>query len=183
MRAFILRLVALCAALVAGLGGPTAAASPDAAFAYQAAHGGLAEVRLARTALEKSRNPRVDAFARRMIRDHTRNNAELARIMRSEGLAVPTDVGPQNAAVAARLSRLSGRAFDLAYARSQVRGHVQMLQLLQNEVANGRDPRLRAFARRTLPMIRMHLAMARETLNALQGMGGMRMRMHGAGGM
>ncbi|HEX3465919.1 MAG TPA: DUF4142 domain-containing protein [Candidatus Elarobacter sp.] len=156
-------------------GVPALAASPDAQFAMQAAQGGMAEVQLARLALSKSQNGVVKTFAQRMIADHTPNNAQLASIMRSEGLTVPTSVDPNSQAMMTRLQALSGRAFNRAYLGGQVRAHQQMQILLQSEINGGHDARLKAYARTTLPTINMHLSMAKsdvQRLRARRGRGG-----------
>jgi putative membrane protein len=161
---------ALSLVLVLGAA-PALAASPDAQFAMQAAQGGMAEVQLARLALTKSRNATVQAFARRMIADHTPNNAQLASIMRSEGLTVSTTVDPNSQKMMARLQGLSGRAFNRAYMTGQVRAHQQMQILMQSETNGGKDARLKAFARTTLGAVNMHLSMAKTDVAKL-GTGG-----------
>ncbi len=161
---------ALSLVLVLGAA-PALAASPDAQFAMQAAQGGMAEVQTARLALTKSRNATVQAFARRMIADHTPNNAQLASIMRSEGLTAPTTVDPNSQKMMTRLQALSGRAFNRAYMAGQVRSHQQMQILMQSEINGGKDTRLKAFARTTLPAVNMHLSMAKADVAKL-GTGG-----------
>jgi putative membrane protein len=148
---------------------PALGASPDSQFAMQAAQGGMAEVQTARLALTKSRNATVQTFARRMIADHTPNNAQLASIMRSEGLTVPTTVDPNSRAMMTRLQALSGRAFDRAYVIGQVRAHGQMQILMQAEINGGRDARLKAYARTTLTAVNMHLSMAKGDLAKFLG--------------
>jgi putative membrane protein len=131
----------------------------------------MAEVQLARLALTKTRNATVQAFARRMIADHTPNNAQLASIMRSEGLTVPTMVDPNSQRMMTRLQALTGRAFNRAYMTGQVRAHQQMQILMQSEINGGKDARLKAFARTTLPVVNMHLSMAKGDVSKL-GTGG-----------
>ena len=160
-----LRFGMLCAA-VSLFAAPALAASPDSAFATKAAQGGLAEVKLAQLAEQKSTNPTVVAFARRMVADHTPNNQKLAAIMKSEGLAVPTSVGAQNQAVMTKLNGLSGAAFNSAYLKGQVTAHEQMATLLQGEIANGKDPKLVAYGKSTLPVVQQHLQLAQTDIKA-----------------
>lgn len=148
---------------------PALGASPDSQFAMQAAQGGMAEVQMARLALTKSRNATVQAFARRMIADHTPNNAQLASIMRAEGLTVPTTLDPNSRAMMTRLQALSGRTFNRAYMAGQVRSHQQMQILMQSEANGGRDARLKAYARTTLTAVNMHLSMAKADVAKLRG--------------
>lgn len=171
-----IRRAAVCA-LFALAAAPALAASPDAQFAMNAAQGGLAEVQGARLAEQKSKNATVLAFARRMVADHTPNNAKLAAIMRSEGLAVPTTVDPNSAKLMTRLQGLSGRAFGRAYLAAQVKAHQQMQILLQSEINGGKDPKLVAYAKATLPTIGMHLSLAKSDLQSMRSRGS---RMHGS---
>jgi putative membrane protein len=149
--------------LAAALGAvPAFAASPDATFAMKAAQGGLAEVKTAQLAEKKSKNASVLAFARQMISDHTPNNKKLATIMRSEGLTVPTSVGAKHEASMTKLQSLSGAAFNGSYLKSEVTDHQEMATLLQDEIANGKDPKLVAYAKSTLPVVQAHLSMAQS---------------------
>ncbi|MBV9441012.1 MAG: DUF4142 domain-containing protein [Candidatus Eremiobacteraeota bacterium] len=147
---------------------PAYAASPDAQFGMQAAQGGLAEVQLARLAETKSTNATVLAFARRMVLDHTPNNAQLASILRAEHLSVPTSLDANAQAMLTRLQSLRGRAFNRAYLAGQVSAHAQMQILLQSEINGGKDARLVAYAKATLPAVTMHLNLAKGDLRMLR---------------
>ncbi len=165
MMNHLARTSALCAivALIAATPGtPYAAASADAGFAVKAAQGGVAEVKLAALARQKSKDATVLAFARRMTTDHTANNAQLATILKSEGMTVPSSVGADNAAVMTKLQSLSGADFDHAYLTGQVTGHQKMLALLKTEASTGSDPKLVAFAKATIPTVQQHLALAQK---------------------
>lgn len=168
---------AFCATVLISASSAIAAPSPqDTNFAVRAAQGGMAEVKLAALAMQKSKNPTVLAFAKRMDVDHTKNNAQLAAIVKPEGMMPPSDVGPENKAVMARLQGLSGAAFDSAYLKSQVTGHQQMLALMKQEASSGKDSRLAAFAKQTAPVVQQHLALAQSDLAKVSGsMRGMKM--------
>jgi len=164
----ISRLSALCAAAVIGTSTAAGAAmsgsatGQDTNFAVKAAQGGMAEVKLAAVAMQHSKNATVLAFARKMNADHTAANAKLATIVKSEGMMPPSDVGPMNKAVMAKLEGLSGAAFDSAYLKSQVTGHQQMLALMQKEASAGSDAKLVAFAKMNVPVVQQHLTMAQN---------------------
>ncbi|HEY0393880.1 MAG TPA: DUF4142 domain-containing protein [Candidatus Elarobacter sp.] len=145
------------------------ATGQDTNFAVRAAQGGQAEVTLAAMAMKKSKNATVLAFARMMNADHTKNNAQLATIVKRMGGMPPSDVGPDNKAVAARLSALSGTPFDAAYLQSQVTAHQKMLALMQTEVTSGRAPALVAFAKQTAPVVQRHLALAQSDVRKMGG--------------
>jgi putative membrane protein len=54
--------------------------SDDRKFIMEAAHGGMMEVSLGRTAVDKATNTNVKQFAQRMIDDHSKANAELQQL-------------------------------------------------------------------------------------------------------
>jgi predicted outer membrane protein len=66
-----------------------------------------------------------------------------------------------------RLARLSGKHFDCEYMAVQVRAHLQTIAISRREGRHGRDPAVTAYAAMTLPVLRMHLHMARHTLHQL----------------
>jgi putative membrane protein len=68
-----------------------------------------------------------------------------------------------------KLTSLHGRAFDTAYLRGQIAGHTQMVKLLQQEIAQGTDPDLKAFAQSILPQVQAHLAKARSLAGMRRG--------------
>lgn len=143
---------------------PALAASPDAAFATKAAQGGVAEVRLAQLAESKSNNTAVLAFARRMIADHKKNNDQLEKIMKSEKLTVPSDPGPTSDALYKKLDGLKGPAFDQAYIKAQISAHGAMASMLQSEISSGKDAKLVGYAKQTLPAVKQHLGLAKNSL-------------------
>src|SRR5437764_14545668 len=52
----------------------------DAQFAEKASGAGLAEVNLARLAVERASRPEIKEFAQRMLADHTKANAQLIQV-------------------------------------------------------------------------------------------------------
>lgn len=135
----------------------------DQAFVMDAAHGGMAEVRLGQLALQKSTNPEVKRFAQQMIQEHSAANEELMRIVSQKGMRAPSDAGPKYEAAMMRLMQLSGAEFDRAYlAEAGVNSHLESAAVYQRQVAMGQDPDLKAFAAKILPRVQGHLAMASQ---------------------
>jgi putative membrane protein len=99
------------------------AASPDRAFAMEAARGGLAEVEMGRMAAEKATQPDVKQFGQRMVDDHGKANEELKGLASQKQWTLPADPGPKHKAVHDRLMKLSGEAFDRAYMAAMVADH------------------------------------------------------------
>lgn len=165
---FIARIGILGAVVALELGSPIAvrsASSGDAAFMTMAAQGGIAELQMAAVGIRKSRNPVVIDYVRLMRADHTKNNSQLNAIALKEGRTLPTAMDPDGQAMVTKLQSLSDADFNRGYLTSQVTAHTQMLALMQNEIAKGTDPQLKAFAKMTLPIVQQHLALAKKDLS------------------
>ncbi|WP_321866674.1 DUF4142 domain-containing protein [Burkholderia cenocepacia] len=133
----------------------------DAEFVDKAGMIGKVERQAGQLALDRSSNADVKAFARKMVDDHARIADELRHIGAQKGVPVQTRmlVDPEVTALRAK----DGRAFDAAYvALAGPRAHEAAVRLYETEAKEGRDPQLRAFAARTLPMLNAHLSAARQ---------------------
>lgn len=132
----------------------------DAEFVDKAGIVGKTELQASQLALDRSTNPDVKAFARRMVDDHARMAAELRRLGAQKGLPVQTRMQVDPALTALR--SMSGDAFDKGYvALAGPNAHEAAIRLYEAEARNGRDPQLRAFAADTLSTLKAHLSSAR----------------------
>ncbi len=159
-----------------GMGASVAASSQDAIFAKKAAQAGMAEVQLARLALQKSGNAEVVAFARRMNADHSKANAQLTAIVQQKGLTPPSSIGVKNEAIKQQLRSEIGATFNNTYLKSQLPAHRQVLALFQAEAANGQDPDLVRFAKQTIPTIEEHISIDQREIAKLDSGKSMSMR-------
>lgn len=148
---------------------PYASANADRWFVVQAEEAGNAEVAEGRLAEMRGSLPVVHELGARMVRDHSRAGDELAAIARRQGLPVTSSPGADGYRELSVLRGLHGRAFDETYVRSNVPDHEKAIALLQGEVRNGRDPAVRDWARRTLPVLRLHLQLFRSALAQMHG--------------
>lgn len=142
-------------------------AGNDQAFIAKAAGDNAFQIAMARLALQKSQAAEVHKLAQKVMDDHTRMNNELAAIAAQRGTehdspAVPVDKARQ---LQQHLATLQGDAFDHAFAGVMVNDHHVAIDLFSGEMQNGHDDAVRAFARKELPTLREHLAMA-TALNA-----------------
>ena len=142
---------------------------PDRLFATLAAQAGMAEVELGKLAQQKSRNDAVTAFAKRMVDDHGKSNAQLAQLAKQAGLPLPTEPAPDQLEVKQKLSELKEAAFDAEYTRTQVTDHQKTVQLLLWVIASGEHADLQRFASDTLPDAVHHLQLAQTLLSRLTG--------------
>ena len=132
-------------------------------FVTRAAISDKFEIRAAQIARERSRHPRIDAFAARMIADHGKSSAGLSDIVARRGrLAIPSQLDAQHRGMIEQLQTVSQRHFAPLYMEQQVQAHEDTAALFSSYAGNGDHPRLRRFAAMTLPVIRQHLDMARS---------------------
>ncbi len=120
------------------------------------------EIQEARLAQRRSHDPRVLAFARDMVRDHTRSTAMVvAAATRSMGHAPsPAMLEAHQRDDLRDLRSAAPRDFDRVYATQQAAAHKDALDLHRDYAANGTDPQLRRAAAAIRPVVERHLAMA-----------------------
>ena len=162
-----LTIISIVAAALVALTGPAAAqvqlvSDQDREFVNKATTGNLAEIELGRVAAQRAARPSVRSFGERMVTDHGRSSAELASLARSKGIEVPTALEPSQQAMRDRLSALSGNDFDRAYMSEMVRDHTEDIALFERAAETSTDPDLKTWATQSLPMLREHLALARQ---------------------
>jgi putative membrane protein len=143
--------------------GASAALDPsDRKFMDAAAMGGLAEVKMGQLAAERGTTPEIKEFGRKMVEDHSNVNNELKALAERRGVQLPTELSPEMQRTYDRLAKLSGTEFDRAYLDAMVHDHNQDLAAFRHQAESAKDPELRAWAAKTLPVIRMHDSLAHQ---------------------
>lgn len=137
----------------------------DSTFAREAAEGGIAEIKFGQLAEEKGSSQEVKDFGKRMVTDHTKASDQLKADAAKEKFTLPTDMSKRDQMTYDRLSKLSGSAFDRAYARDMVRDHRADVAQFLTESKNGKQDWTKDFASQTLPTLREHLKQAEEMLH------------------
>jgi putative membrane protein len=130
----------------------------DAKFATDVANAGMAEVALGKIAAEKATNPQIKDFANMMVTDHGKANEELMAIAKKKNITLPAAPDQEHQKKAADLSAKSGKEFDKDYVDAMVDGHKKAASLLEDGSKNCKDTELMAFATKTLPVVKAHLA-------------------------
>jgi putative membrane protein len=163
MRPYLLLFTLALALGVAG----TSAAAPgpnvqDQTFVTMAGHAGAAEIAAAKLALNKASDPSTLAFAHRMIRDHTALAAKLKLAAAAVGLKPPSAPSAAQAGSIKSLGKLKGQSFATSYRKSQIAAHEGAIALFTAESTHGLAPSLKDAAAAALPMLKMHLALAKS---------------------
>jgi putative membrane protein len=155
-------------AFAAGVKNDSKVPSADAKFVKDAAAGGMMEVELGKIAAEKGVNDKVKAFGRQMQEDHGKANEELKTIAANKGVQIPQALEGKQKKTVDRLSKLSGPEFDRQYTRTMIEDHKEGLKAFQREADKGKDPDVKQFASKYVPMIKKHLEMAQTTAEQLK---------------
>jgi putative membrane protein len=143
-------------------------AAADQAFINTAAQTDAAEIQGAQLALTKGRGKPVKTFAQKMIDDHTKADQQLMTIAQSKGFTPDATPPKMDMDMMAKLTADRPVAFNRDYLHGQVMGHQMAVKAFQDEIANGQDPDVKAYASATLPTVQMHLTMARR-LSGMRG--------------
>jgi putative membrane protein len=125
-------------------------------FVKKAAAGGLAEVKLSELADNQASDPKVKDFAKQMVTDHTQANDELKPIAESNKIPVPTKLTGEHEVTYKHLEKLSGAKFDAAYIKVMVSDHDKTVSAFEEASSKVKDPSLKAFVDKTLPVLRQH---------------------------
>src|ERR1700744_2711569 len=127
-------------------------------FSNQARMAGLKEIKASQLAINKSQNQQIVSFASMMVTDHQNANLELIRILKSKKYNVPPYTSGLGVTVDPLLTTTRGSGFDKIYVTMMVNDHKQAVSLFTYAANNQLDPDLKAFAQKTLPKLKHHLA-------------------------
>lgn len=117
-------------------------------------------------ALGRSTEPHVRLLAQTLVRDHTRSYAESAALARSLGIAVPTEPTPSMQWELEEAREMPVAQFNHDYSELEVLDHMQDIQEAQDEIQYGCNAQVRADAQQEIPMLQMHLSLAKAAVQA-----------------
>lgn len=172
----LLRVTTFLAALV--MGGALALAQSgkpnDAQIAHIAYTAGEIDIKAAQLALQKSNNKEVRAFADDMVRDHKAVNDQALALVKKLNVT-PQDNPTSQALVKqadakrAELAKLSGPAFDKAYADNEVAYHQAVNDALRNTlIPSASNPELKNLLQTGLKIFEGHQKHAEMVAKALK---------------
>ena len=143
-------------------------ASGDEKFLTKTAQHGKAEVELGTLASEKAAAPSVKEFGARMAADHGKANEELMQLAQQKGVTLPAEPERAHKNARERLSKLTGEKFDREYMQLMVRDHDADVREFDRQSKTARDPDVKAWAGKTLPVLKEHQVKAREVAASLK---------------
>jgi putative membrane protein len=138
---------------------PTSTEAND--FMLKAASGGMMEVTLGQMAQEKGSNADVKSFGQKMVEDHGKANAELKTVAASKNVTLPVELLAEHQKHVDEMSKMSGADFDKHYMSMMVEDHQKDVAEFE-KASQMEDPDVKAFATKTLPVLKSHLEMAQK---------------------
>ena len=124
---------------------------------------------LGKLASKKAGSAEVRSFGERMVKDHSKANAELAKIAKSKGAAPADTAGPEHAGNWGKLNKATGAEFDREYMKAMREDHKKAVSLFEKQAKSGDDADLKAFAAKTLPVLREHGKLAEKAADTGKG--------------
>ena len=147
--------------------GDTVATGGATGLMNAAATANMAEVELGKLAVEKAVNPEVKQFGQKMIEDHSKSLEELKKLADQKNTALPPDILPTQKEAKEKLSKLSGAEFDTEYVKTMVADHRKDVTAFKAATKTVGDADVKAFAEKTLPVLKMHLEMIEGIANKM----------------
>jgi putative membrane protein len=141
--------------------------SADKEFIMKAAEGGMSEVEFGQLAVGKANSADVKQFAQRMIDDHSKANDELKQLAQNKGVTLPATINDKDMKEKDKLAKLSGADFDKTYMRAMVKDHEKDVAEFEHVSNSAKDADVKAWASATLPTLKDHLQMARDTASKI----------------
>jgi putative membrane protein len=132
-------------------------AEKDAQFCAEAASGGMMEVELGNAAQTHASSEKVKRFGSMMVRDHSKANEELKNVAASRNITIPSAMGNDHRKMVDNLLTKSGVEFDKDYMSMMVDDHKEDIDKFEDAAENAQDPEVKAFALKTLPVLKTHL--------------------------
>lgn len=132
----------------------------DKKFIEKAAFGGLAEVQLGQQMSTAAKNNDAKSFAQRMVTDHGKANDELKQLATTKGISLPADTDEKHKDAAKKV--MSSKNQDKAYMDEMVKDHDEDVKEFEEASGKAKDPDLKAWIDKTLPVLKDHQKMAHD---------------------
>jgi putative membrane protein len=126
------------------------------------AAGSMAEIALGTAASQKATMPDVKSLANRMVADHSKASDELKSLAAKKGVTLPTEMAREPKSEQDKLMKLSGHQFDKEYADFMVKDHEQDLKDFQKAAKDAKDPDVKSWAAKMVPILQEHLNTAKQ---------------------
>ncbi len=126
------------------------------------------EVDKGKIAARNTASAKVKAFEQRMVKDHSKANAELKALASQKNISIPATPGEDHQKHIDNLKAKKGAEFDKDYTSMMVDDHEKDIKDYENEASNGKDAQIKAFAQSKVPILKQHLEMVKSANNTVK---------------
>lgn len=124
-------------------------------FIQKAGTAGMGEVKLAKMATTMGSTEAIKGLGTMLMTDHKKANMELMAIAKTKGIEIP---GPdeKEMKMMEEISQMKGMDFDKAFIKAMSTCHKKDIALFEMAQKECKDPELKAFIDKTLPVLTAH---------------------------
>jgi putative membrane protein len=155
-------------AAVGATSAATLGSHDTAAFVSNASQSDMYEIEAGKIAQKRSKTADIKAFGKRMVTDHTKTSKALGAAATAAGQTPATSLDSRRQGFIDNLNSASDADFDKTYIDQQVAAHEEALTLLQGYAKDGSVAGLKDAAAKTVPMVQMHLDLAKSIQASLK---------------
>jgi len=137
-------------------------AKGDRKFIEKAAGGGMFEVQAGQLATTRAKSPDVKSYAGMLVDQHTKANDELTQLANAKGVELPAAPPRKMRREIDQLGKKNGDAFDKEFLKTAVKDHKDDIKDFEKASKDLKDPEVKAWATKTLPVLKEHLAQAQK---------------------
>ncbi|HLX93228.1 MAG TPA: DUF4142 domain-containing protein [Puia sp.] len=134
----------------------------DSKFATDAAAIGMMEIELGKVAEQNATRKDVKDFGAMMVKDHSSAANDLTKIAEVKHIVLPTTLSADDQKKVDDMKAKTGTNFDKDYISMMISGHKKAADEFDSEIKQGSDGDLRAFATKTLDVIKTHIQAAEK---------------------
>jgi putative membrane protein len=141
----------------------------DKSFLTMAAQSDINEIKLSELASTKATDPKVKAFAQKMVTDHTMLETKMKPFADQWGLTPPSGPDSDHQAELDKLNGLSGADFDKEYMMAMDKDHHMALDAFKNEKSTTTDSKFKMAVSNGEKVVAEHTKMA-DKMSGKSGM-------------
>jgi putative membrane protein len=130
-------------------------------FITKAIQGNLAEVSMGQLAQQQGNSAEAKSFGQQLVTDHSAANQRATSLASQMGVTPPSEPNKKQKSDAAKMEKMSGAAFDRAFAQHMVADHKKDIADYR-KAAKMKNDTVAGYATETLPTLEKHLQMAQS---------------------
>ncbi|WP_316818612.1 DUF4142 domain-containing protein [Pedobacter nyackensis] len=124
-------------------------------FMTEAATEGMMKLELAKIAVQKATNPRIQKYAKMVVKDHEKIGERLKKLAEDKKITLPTTLPQADLNHLDELRKMPANDFEKHFVDMMVKGHKKILDLYKAATTSGDTP-LERFARSNLSKLEAH---------------------------